>query len=139
MFKEFISAQEFIPAGNKDYRILVLGEKTICIQRQGKEGDWRSNVSTGGSAKVVEVPESVNQMAKTIARLLGLDICSVDFIKNGEKFILIEVNYSPGVMAGVFKTKLASEMFSFLKQQGEKFLAEQKKARERGETKKGQY
>lgn len=37
-------------------------------------------------------------------------------------------------MTGVFNTQLASEMFSFLKQKGEKFLAEQKQAQERGEA-----
>ncbi|MCR4369292.1 MAG: RimK family alpha-L-glutamate ligase, partial [archaeon] len=106
VFDEFISTQEFVPSEATDYRALVIGDNVVGIRRKGGEGEWRANVSIGGSAEFVELSEDTRQMALSAAKLLGADICSVDFLLTKESQKLVEINFTPGMIPKFFGNKI---------------------------------
>ncbi len=114
VFKEFISTQEYVKADATDYRALVVGKEVVGIRRVGAKGDWRANVSTGGKAEFVELDENIVKMALSAAELLGADVCSVDFLltKNGP--LLVEINFTPGMIQKYFGNKIAEKIVNFL-------------------------
>jgi glutathione synthase/RimK-type ligase-like ATP-grasp enzyme len=45
-------AQELLPIGQRDPRLLVAGESVVgAAERTAAEGEWRTNVSLGGSLR----------------------------------------------------------------------------------------
>tara|TARA_Y100000310_G_C20693389_1_gene823829 strand:- start:397 stop:1275 length:879 start_codon:yes stop_codon:yes gene_type:complete len=118
VFDEFISTQEFVPSGATDYRALVIGEEVIGIRRKGEEGEWRANVSKGGAAEKVELDDDVKEMALRAAELLGADLCSVDFLMTKEGPMLVEINFTPGMIEKYFGNKIAKSIINFLYKKG---------------------
>ena len=66
-----ILIQEFIKeAGSTDIRALVVGGKVIAaMQRTGAEGDFRSNLHRGGSAKAIKITAEERSTAIRSARV----------------------------------------------------------------------
>ena len=91
--------QEFIKeAAGCDIRCFVIGNKVVAsMQRKAQEGEFRSNLHRGGSAKVVAITKAEKELAIKAAKAMGLNIAGVDLIrsKNGAK--VLEVNSSPGL------------------------------------------
>jgi RimK family alpha-L-glutamate ligase len=117
---ELLSAQKFIPNLQTDIRALIIGEKIIGIRRKGTGSEWRANVSTGGNAEIIELNENLKGIARSVAKMLRLDICAVDFIETENGSMFIEANFTPGIMAKYFDTKLADMMLSFIKKTAER-------------------
>jgi len=97
--------QEFIKEANgSDIRCLVVGKKVVAsIQRQASEGDFRSNLHQGGSAKLVKITKQEREIAVKAARVIGLAVAGVDIIRSAQGPKVLEVNSSPG-LEGVEKT-----------------------------------
>lgn len=92
--------QEYIPH-NSEYRVHVVGDKAPAMyQRIPASGDFRSNVSRGGSMVAVEEDhrEVLAREAISIAALFGFAITAVDFMKHSEtgEFYFTEINLNPG-------------------------------------------
>ena len=52
----FIVQEYIAEAGGADIRCLVVGDKVVAaMKRQGKEGEFRSNLHRGGSAAIVKL------------------------------------------------------------------------------------
>ncbi|WP_336996971.1 30S ribosomal protein S6--L-glutamate ligase [Leclercia sp. M50] len=100
-----ILVQEYIKeAKGRDIRCLVVGDEVVAsIERQAKEGDFRSNLHRGGVARVVEITPSEREMALLAARTLGLDVAGVDILRADRGPLVMEVNASPG-LEGIEKT-----------------------------------
>ncbi len=94
-----ILVQEFIKeAGGADIRCLVIGDKVIAaMRRQGKEGDFRSNLHRGGSAEVIRITPEERSTAVRAAKTLGLNVCGVDLLRSNHGPVVMEVNSSPGL------------------------------------------
>ena len=94
-----IMVQEFIKeAGGTDIRALVVGGKVIAaMQRTGAEGDFRSNLHRGGSAKTVRISPEERSTAVRAAKTLGLNVCGVDMLRSNHGAVVMEVNSSPGL------------------------------------------
>ena len=94
-----IIAQEFIKeAGGADIRALVVdGEVVGAMKRQGKEGEFRSNLHRGGSARVIELSDEERDTAVRSARAMGLGVAGVDMLQSGKGPLVLEVNSSPGL------------------------------------------
>lgn len=114
VFNEFPSGQKYLESGGRDIRAIVIGDETIGIRRQSTGNEWRANVSSGGSAERIDLPDSVSEMARNVASLFGLDICAVDFIESADEAYMIEVNFTPGIMAGFFGSELAEKMMAYV-------------------------
>ncbi|MEL2239692.1 30S ribosomal protein S6--L-glutamate ligase [Leclercia adecarboxylata] len=100
-----ILVQEYIQeAKGRDIRCLVVGDEVVAaIERQAKEGDFRSNLHRGGVARVAEITPREREIALLAARTLGLDVAGVDILRADRGPLVMEVNASPG-LEGIEKT-----------------------------------
>ena len=94
-----ILAQEFIKeAGGSDIRCLVVGGKVVAsMKRQGQEGEFRSNLHRGGSAKIVRITPEERSTAVRAAKIMGLNLAGVDLLRSNHGPVIMEVNSSPGL------------------------------------------
>jgi len=94
-----ILVQEYIEeAKGSDIRCFVLGEKVIAaMMRTAKEGEFRSNLHRGGSAKIVKLTPEERSTAVRSAKILGLNCAGVDILRSNHGPVVMEVNSSPGL------------------------------------------
>jgi ribosomal protein S6--L-glutamate ligase len=91
--------QEFIrEAGGADIRALVIGERVVAaMKRQGKAGEFRSNLHRGGTAELIKITPEERSTAARAARKLGLNVAGVDLLRSNHGPVVMEVNSSPGL------------------------------------------
>ena len=91
--------QEFIAeAGGADIRCFVIGDKVVAaMRRQGKEGEFRSNLHRGGSASLIKITPEERSTAVRSARVMGLNVAGVDLLRSNHGPVVMEVNSSPGL------------------------------------------
>lgn len=91
--------QEFIKeAGGSDIRALVIGEKVVAaMMRTAKEGEFRSNLHRGGSARVIKLTPEERSTAVRAAKTMGLNVAGVDILRSNHGPVIMEVNSSPGL------------------------------------------
>lgn len=91
--------QEYIgEAKGADLRALVVdGHVVGAMKRQGKEGEFRSNLHRGGSAEIVRLTEAEIKVAMKASRALKLPVCGVDMLQSNRGPLLLEVNSTPGL------------------------------------------
>jgi len=94
-----ILVQEFIEeAGGADIRCLVIDGKVVAaMKRQGKEGEFRSNLHRGGSAALVRITPEERSTAVRAASIMGLKVAGVDLLRSNHGPVVMEVNSSPGL------------------------------------------
>jgi ribosomal protein S6--L-glutamate ligase len=97
--KARVIVQEFIAeAKGADIRALVVGDEVVgAMKRQGKEGEFRSNLHRGGSAQIIELSEEEKKAAIIATKTLGLKIAGVDMLQSERGPLILEVNSSPGL------------------------------------------
>ena len=97
--KANILVQEFIKeAGGADIRCFVIGDKVVAaMKRQGKEGEFRSNLHRGGSAALIRITPEERGTAVRAAKTMGLNVCGVDLLRSNHGAVVMEVNSSPGL------------------------------------------
>lgn len=91
--------QEFIEeAGGADIRAFIVnGEVVGAMKRQGKEGEFRSNLHRGGSANIIKLSRAEKATALNAAKSMGLAIAGVDMLQSKKGPLVLEVNSSPGL------------------------------------------
>jgi ribosomal protein S6--L-glutamate ligase len=91
--------QEFIKeAGGADIRCFVIGEKVVAaMKRQGKEGEFRSNLHRGGMAEIIRITPEERSTAVRSAKVMGLNVAGVDLLRSNHGPVVMEVNSSPGL------------------------------------------
>lgn len=94
-----ILVQEYVAeAKGEDIRCIVIGDRVVAsMQRRGREGDFRSNLHRGGSAKSASITPQERSTAIGAARVMGLNVCGVDMLRSNHGPVVIEVNSSPGL------------------------------------------
>ena len=94
-----ILVQQFIKeAGNSDIRAFIIGERVVAaMERKGGEGDFRSNLHRGGTAKPIKLTSIERATALGAARAMGLNVCGVDMLRSNTGPVVMEVNSSPGL------------------------------------------
>jgi ribosomal protein S6--L-glutamate ligase len=94
-----ILVQEYIAeARGEDIRCIVIGDRVVAsMKRRGREGDFRSNLHRGGSAKPVKITPQERSTAISAARAMGLNVCGVDMLRSNHGPVVMEVNSSPGL------------------------------------------
>jgi ribosomal protein S6--L-glutamate ligase len=97
--KARILVQEFIAeAKGADVRAFVVnGEVVGAMRRQGKEGEFRSNLHRGGVGKLVKLSRSEKAAALLATKALGLGVAGVDMLQSQRGPLVLEVNSSPGL------------------------------------------
>jgi ribosomal protein S6--L-glutamate ligase len=94
-----VIVQEFIKeAKGADIRAFVVDGNVVgAMKRQGKEGEFRSNLHRGGSADIIQLTDEEENAALKAAKSLGLGICGVDMLQSARGPLILEVNSSPGL------------------------------------------
>lgn len=90
--------QEFIP-NDFDIRVFFLkGEILFAIKRtRQKKGEFRNNVSLGGSQEFIDLDIIPKNIAMTIDRCFGLDFAGVDIMQatDSKLWYVLETNSAP--------------------------------------------
>jgi ribosomal protein S6--L-glutamate ligase len=97
--KANILVQEFIEEANgADVRAFVIDNKVVAAyKRQGKEGEFRSNIHRGGTGVPIKLKKAEREAAVKAAKALGLQIAGVDMLQSHKGPLILEVNSSPGL------------------------------------------
>lgn len=97
--KARVIVQEFIKeAKGADIRAFVIDGVVVgAMKRQGKEGEFRSNLHRGGSANIIELTDEEENAAIKAARVMGLGVAGVDMLQSARGPLILEVNSSPGL------------------------------------------
>ncbi len=115
---EYFLVQQFVKeAAGTDVRCFVVGEKVVAsMMRTAKEGDFRSNLHLGGTAKAVEISEQERRTALRAVKALGLNVAGVDLLRSKDGPLVMEVNSSPG-LEGIERSTgldIAAEIVEFI-------------------------
>ena len=97
--KARVIVQEFIKeAGGADIRAFVVDGVVVgAMKRQGKEGEFRSNLHRGGTASLYDLTDDEENAALKAAKSLGLGVAGVDMLQSKKGPLIMEVNSSPGL------------------------------------------
>lgn len=86
--------------------------------RQGKEGEFRSNIHRGGQANVIKLSRAEKSTALLAAKSMGLAIAGVDMLQSKRGPMVLEVNSSPG-LEGIEKATdvdIAGKIVAYIEQ-----------------------
>lgn len=121
--------QEFIEeASGADIRCFVIGDKVVAtMMRKSQDGDFRSNLHSGGLAEKVKITPQERKTAVAGAKAMGLDVAGVDLIRSKRGPLVLEVNSSPGLegIEGISQKDIAGLMIEHI----EKNIEASKKSR----------
>lgn len=104
LLEGYIIAQEFLPAAKKgDVRVVLLNGRVLeedgkaaIVRRKGAAGEFRNNISVGGTAELAEMTPEIQDIVNIVAPKLirdGLFLVGLDVVDDK----LIEINVlSPG-------------------------------------------
>jgi ribosomal protein S6--L-glutamate ligase len=95
---KYFYVEKFVDYDNTDYRVdIVDGQYVSCYGRKAPIGDWKTNITSGGTVFLREPEQEVIDLALKATKATGLDIAGVDIIydRKKEKFIVLEVNGIP--------------------------------------------
>ncbi|QRM88506.1 30S ribosomal protein S6--L-glutamate ligase [Lacinutrix sp. WUR7] len=113
-----VIVQEFIgEAKGADLRALIVdGQVVGAMKRQGKEGEFRSNLHRGGSANVIKLSEPELRLAINASRALKLPVCGVDMLQSSRGPLILEVNSTPGLegIEGATGKNIAKNIISYI-------------------------
>lgn len=89
--------QEFIAESRGcDVRLAVVGNRVQgAMKRCNRSGDFRSNVTAGGSAEMYHPSDAEQRIAVATCMALGLDFAGVDILNSAEGPYICEVNSNP--------------------------------------------
>jgi RimK family alpha-L-glutamate ligase len=88
-----VLVQEYVENPAMDLRVVVAGGHVVgAIQRVAAEGEWRTNVSLGGTRLAVEPPPEASTLACAAAAAVGGDLVGVDLLPVDGGYTVIELN-----------------------------------------------
>jgi ribosomal protein S6--L-glutamate ligase len=110
--------QDFVKeAAGEDIRCLVIGGRVVAsMKRTGAEGDFRSNLHRGGSAKSVRITRAERETAIRAARVFDLNMAGVDLLRAESGPKVLEVNSSPGFegIEGATSKNIAGALYEMI-------------------------
>ena len=116
--KARVIVQEFIKESKgADIRAFVVDGKVVgAMKRQGKEGEFRSNLHRGGSSRIIELTKEEEETAIKAAETVGLGIAGVDLLQSARGPLVLEVNSSPGLQGieNTTETDIAGIIIQYL-------------------------
>lgn len=132
--KARVIVQEFIAESKgADIRAFVVeGEVVGAMKRQGKEGEFRSNLHRGGTGSLIKLTRAEKAAALNAAKALGLKIAGVDMLQSARGPLILEVNSSPGLegIEKATKTDIAGKIIEYMERVVEKKQAKTKTVNE---------
>ena len=94
--KPFLYQKYEAYSAGKDVRLQVVGNQVVAaMYRYARNGDFRANITNGGSMEPYEPSDRECAIAVQAAKILGLDFAGIDLLfseKSGEADIFCEAN-----------------------------------------------
>jgi [lysine-biosynthesis-protein LysW]--L-2-aminoadipate ligase len=85
--------QQLIRPRGYDLRILVAGGRAVgAIQRLAAPGEWRTNISLGGTRHACVPPAHASALAVAAAAAIGGDLVGVDLLPADGSYAILELN-----------------------------------------------
>jgi glutamate carboxypeptidase len=85
--------QELVPPTGYDLRLVVAGGAVVgAIRRVAAPGEWRTNVSLGGSRRRARPAGAASALGIAAAAAIGADLVGVDLLPAGDGYMVIELN-----------------------------------------------
>ena len=86
--------EELVPPRGYDLRLIVAGGEVIAgSERVAAAGEWRTNVSLGGTLRPADMPPAARSLARAAAAAVGADLVGVDLLPvDGERYVVLELN-----------------------------------------------
>ena len=110
--------QEYIAeAKGADLRVLIVDEQVVgAMKRQGKEGEFRSNLHRGGTYQQHKLSNEEIKIAVKAARKLKLPICGVDLLQSNRGPLVMEINSTPGLegIESASKKNISQAIISYI-------------------------
>jgi ribosomal protein S6--L-glutamate ligase len=132
--KARIIVQEFIAeAKGADIRAFVVNGQVVgAMKRQGKDGEFRSNLHRGGTGSLIKLSRAEKAAALLAANTLGLKIAGVDMLQSKRGPLILEVNSSPGLegIEKATKQDIAGKIIQFT----EELVSKKIRKKEKKET-----
>jgi gamma-F420-2:alpha-L-glutamate ligase len=94
---DFIFQQYIASSHGRDVRLLVVGnDVAAAMERRSNNGNFKSNISLGGTGEAIAPPEEMAQLAIDAAKALRLDVAGIDILYDEKGYRICEANSSPG-------------------------------------------
>jgi len=87
--------QEFIPHGDYDLRLLILGGDVLASMKR-VANSWKTNVSLGAKPFPYNPPDEIREIAIRASEILECELAGVDILQTSRGPVLVEVNSQPG-------------------------------------------
>jgi RimK family alpha-L-glutamate ligase len=85
--------QELVGPVREDLRLVVAGGRVVgAARRIAAEGEWRTNISLGGSLAATDVPRDARELAVRAAGAIGVDFTGVDLLPARGGWVVLELN-----------------------------------------------
>jgi RimK family alpha-L-glutamate ligase len=85
--------QEFVGSSRRDARVVVAGTRVVAgAERIAAPGEWRTNVTLGGSVVRAGVPPGAGELAVEAVAAVGIDLASVDLLPSSAGWVVLELN-----------------------------------------------
>ncbi len=85
--------QEMVERPPRDIRTIVAGDHIIAaLYRYAPEGEWRTNISTGGKGEICKVTGELEDVVLRAAETVGGGLLGVDAMESPEGILVHEVN-----------------------------------------------
>jgi len=110
---QVIYLQEFIPHGNYDVRVFVLGGRVLAAMRRFSDS-WKTNISLGAEPVAYKPTKKIEQLAIKAAEVVGCEVAGVDILESEKGNFIIEINSQPGWkgLQSVTKVNIAEEIIN---------------------------
>jgi RimK family alpha-L-glutamate ligase len=88
-----VLAQELLPSSGFDLRLIVAGGETVgAVQRVARPGEWRTNISLGGTIRGTRLDDEARRLGAEAASALGCELVGVDLFPIADGYTVLEVN-----------------------------------------------
>lgn len=85
--------QELVQPRGYDLRVVVAGGTAVgAVERVAAPGEWRTNVSLGGSRRSCVPSAMASALAEAAAAAIGADLVGVDLLPSDDGYVIIELN-----------------------------------------------
>ncbi|MGZ8694330.1 MAG: ATP-grasp domain-containing protein [Gaiellaceae bacterium] len=88
-----VLVQEYVENAAVDLRVVVAGGHVVgAVQRVAAAGEWRTNISLGGTRQPVDAPLEARELAVAAAEAVGGDLVGVDLLPTADGYTVLELN-----------------------------------------------
>lgn len=89
-----IIAQEFIPSPS--YRITVIGEEIMQTAIKNGPG-WKKTGVYEKNNKKFKIDKELREIVEKLIKIIKINVCGIDLLKKDKKWVVLEVNTTPGL------------------------------------------